>query len=566
MSLKNIRTVVENFINGPRNDLLVLKGDWGVGKSYFWNEVITKLRIDRVFEREYYSRVSVFGLNSLDELKTAIAVSRVELRADRRSDSVNKNIAKLLKHVEAIPALEKYVGSSIGSLLQATITDTLICIDDIERRGDRLAVKDILGLASLLKEERNCKIVLIVNEDALDETSAQEFKAHGEKIIDRQVKFSLSAEESVGCVFQPTDTNYDLINNSVSALGITNIRILQRIHHSIEDLRPFLRLSERNTIDEVLRSLILYTWSYYGEPNGAPPLEFVLNYSTVKSWLKKEQKIEAPPEEKKWSKVLATYDYFRTDEIDTHLAQFVRTGYVERAEFDSLLEKRNQHHKFWAQDVSYREAWAPFASSFDDDEAPFVAGLLAACRANVNVIAPREVQGVVETLRQLGRDEEADSLIEDYVSARSSDKDIQAFVALTHSAFWDEVNDPHLVTRLRALIAPAQQDRRTLQEVIEPICLKNGWNPNDIPRLDSFSANEYYKFFKTYKGESLQWCVKKCLEIGSNTGHNGMYESIGQKTKEALVRIARESNLNKLRVESVYKLEIPHAETAEASP
>jgi hypothetical protein len=48
--------------------------------------------------------------------------------------------------------------------------------------------------------------------------------------------------------------------------------------------------------------------------------------------------------------------------------------------------------------------------------------------------------------------------------------------------------------RLREMIAPAQQDTRTLADVLEPLCLKDGWDPKDIPRLDSFSATDYYNF------------------------------------------------------------------------
>jgi hypothetical protein len=305
-------------------------------------------------------------------------------------------------------------------------------------------------------------------------------------------------------------------------------------------------------------------WSYYGEANGAPPLSFVMNYSTINSWFKREQNIEETPEEKKWSKLLGSYDYFRTDEIDKCLARFVETGYVDRDEFDSLLEKKNAHYKFQAQDLSYRQAWTPYSNSFDDNEAEFVRGLLVAFRANMNVLAPRELQSVVETLRHLGRDEDADSLIDEYVLRRSSSIDIQGFEALSRSAFWDEINDDRLVNRLREIIAPVQHDTRTLAEVVEPICLTNGWDPKDVPRLDSFSATEYYNFFKTHKGDNLHWCVKKCLEIGSNTGRNGMYESIGRKTREALLRIAGESRLNQLRIETIYKIEIPHTDAAQA--
>jgi hypothetical protein len=559
MSLEQITTVVENFVNNPRNELLVIKGDWGVGKSYFWKKLVTKLRANRVFDREYYSGVSVFGLNSLDELKTAIAVNRIEMRAPEKVDSVNTNLAKLLKHVEKIPAVEKYVGSSIGTLLQATIRDTLICIDDVERKGTKLAIKDILGLCSLLKEERNCKLVIILNEAGLDSSSSKEFKVHGEKIIDRQVEFSMSAEESFNCVFSPREEKYELTRNCVFTLNVPNLRILQRIGAAIEDITPVLAGSEKQSVNSIIRSLILYMWSYYGEGNGAPRLNLILNYSRVNAWMKREKNIEESEEEKEWSRLSAAYDYWHTDEIDHCLVKYVQTGYLNRVEFDPLLEKLNQRQKVQAQDTSYRKAWESYGNSFDDEEEKFVSSILYAFRANIKVLPPRDLDGLVETLRYLGRDEEADDLIADYFAERSSPEDVKSFAAIRHSAFWDEIKDEGIVQRLRNMIANAQQDTRSLAEVVEPICLEKGWNPEDIPRMDSFSANDYYNFFKTYKGEQLYWCVRKCVDIGSNTGRNGMYKSIGRKTKEALLRIARETKLNRLRVSRLYKIDLPDA-------
>jgi hypothetical protein len=223
MSLQQIRSVIEDFINSTRNELLIIKGDWGVGKSHFWDRLMDECRKKGVIGRDYYARASVFGLNSLDELKTAIAISRVESRSNRKLDSINRNLAKLLKQIGKVPVVEKYGGGSIATLLHAVVNDTLVCIDDIERKGSSLDIRDILGLATQLKEERNCKVVLIVNEDKLRD-AREEFKSHGEKIVDRQVRFTLTPEESFECVFNTTQLNYDLIKACVFALNIPNIR------------------------------------------------------------------------------------------------------------------------------------------------------------------------------------------------------------------------------------------------------------------------------------------------------------------------------------------------------
>jgi hypothetical protein len=556
MSLEQITTVVENFINETHNQLLVIKGDWGVGKTHFWDSLIAKSRENGVVGSDYYASVSLFGLNSLDELKSAIAVSRVDVRSTSTIDSINTNIAKLLTRLEKIPALEKYLGGSMATILHSLVTDTLVCFDDIERKGLGLAMRDVLGLASLLKEQRNCKVVLIINDNELGAES-EEFRVHGEKIIDRQLSFVLTPEESFECVFKTGQPHYDLIKSSVLSLKIPNIRILQRIQRFIEDINPYLNGTEKRTSEDVIRSLVLFVWSYYGVANGAPDLKFVLNYSTVNSWLKREKNIQETDEEKKWSKVLGSYNYFRTEEIDECLSLFVETGYINKGEFPERLKKKDELHKVQNRDESYREAWAPYSNSFDDDEEEFINGLLKAFRANIEILSPRDLQSVVDLLRQLERTGDVDALVDEYFARRNSPNDIEALKKLDKSTFSDDIKDEYLILKLRETLEPAKTDTRTLAEVVRPMALTEGWSIDDVRHMNSFSVDDYYNFFKSERGDRLYWCVKKCLDFAEHKGDNGTYESVGEKAKRALLRISGESNFQRIRIKTIYKLELP---------
>jgi hypothetical protein len=553
MSLTQIRSTVENFVNSVRNELLIIKGDWGTGKSYFWDNLIGEARTNRVFGCDYYAKVSVFGLNTLDELRTSIAVSRVETRTRRKLDSINTRLARLLKEFGKVPVIEKYGGGSIGSLLFAAVRDTLVCIDDIERRGSRLEITDILGLATQLKEERNCKVVLIVNERRLGEAQ-EEFGLHGEKVVDREIQFSLTPEESFACVFKPNEPYLNLIKDCVFALEIRNIRILKRIQRYIEDITPFIRNAEKQTAEEVIRSLIMFVWSRYGKGNEAPPMDFVLDYSISSSWLKREKGTEETDEEKKWSSVLSSYKYFRIDEIDTHLANFVRDGYVGSADFGVQLEKRNQHYKAQRGDSSYQEAWALYTSSFENNEQEVVDGLSSSLRTHAEILGPKHLQEIISLFKQLERGDEANAMVDDYFRLRNSLEDIQAFELFKRSSFSHEINDEYFLRKLDETIALAPADTRTLAEVIDPISMTNGWEPEDIRYLNTFSVDDYYHFFRSYKGEKLYWCVKKCLDFRELKGNNGIFEAIGKKAEQALLQIASESRLNGTRVATWFKL------------
>ena len=45
----------------------------------------------------------------------------------------------------------------------------IICVDDLERLGKTLDVGDVMGFISLLKEQRRCKVAVILNEEALSQ-------------------------------------------------------------------------------------------------------------------------------------------------------------------------------------------------------------------------------------------------------------------------------------------------------------------------------------------------------------------------------------------------------------
>ena len=142
-----------------------------------------------------YSYVSLFGVDTLDALKMSIYANQMMLGAKRRSwfQSTAKQAQPLLEQIPNVGSLIK----ALGTFYFSTVKEQIICIDDLERRSKSLEMKDVLGLISFLKEERRCKVVLLLNEGELDDESGKVFLAHFEKIVDIHVRFDATAEESV---------------------------------------------------------------------------------------------------------------------------------------------------------------------------------------------------------------------------------------------------------------------------------------------------------------------------------------------------------------------------------
>jgi hypothetical protein len=59
----------------------------------------------------------------------------------------------------------------------------LIYIDDMERKSKGVDIAEIIGLVSFLKEQRDCKVIIILNDDSLKDEAKEKFRLHGEKIV-----------------------------------------------------------------------------------------------------------------------------------------------------------------------------------------------------------------------------------------------------------------------------------------------------------------------------------------------------------------------------------------------
>jgi hypothetical protein len=72
------------------------------------------------------------------------------------------------------------------SLYFSSIQNQIVCIDDLERRSKNLELKDVLGLISVRREQRGCKVTLLLNAEKLA-NNKDEFEGFLEKVVDAKV-------------------------------------------------------------------------------------------------------------------------------------------------------------------------------------------------------------------------------------------------------------------------------------------------------------------------------------------------------------------------------------------
>ncbi|WP_104513206.1 P-loop NTPase fold protein [Acinetobacter indicus] len=233
--------------NENKGMAIAITGSWGVGKTFFWNEFRKNSP-----NKKKYVYVSLFGLESLSDLKTHI-YSHIEN---------NNSAIEIPRWIRGLPSILKEtrisqfgISSSakiFDSLMFNQVKDAIICFDDFERMSNKLDIKDVMGLANQLKLERNCQVILILDESKTEKENKRKYAEYKEKLIDEEIKIT-SVEpllrENAKDIDEPL---IDLMVKFADELEIHNFRFFQKViklyKHFIEQLSNPIAYSTKEII------------------------------------------------------------------------------------------------------------------------------------------------------------------------------------------------------------------------------------------------------------------------------------------------------------------------------
>jgi hypothetical protein len=126
------------------------------------------------------------------------------------------------------------------------IQNQIVCIDDLDRKPNNLDLKDVLGLISFLREQRECKVALLLNADQLGENKG-DFDRLLEKVIDAKVVLNPTASEA-GIIALPNQDEISVaLHRNCDTLDICNIRVIkhiERLARRVDELLSKSRLVE----------------------------------------------------------------------------------------------------------------------------------------------------------------------------------------------------------------------------------------------------------------------------------------------------------------------------------
>jgi hypothetical protein len=498
-------------------------------------------------------------VKSLDDLKHAIFQSTVKLDAPSieptlRSFQDNlssigglrniaeragrKGVALAGNAVSMLPYGEKAADLIMpGAAL--LIRNQIVCIDDIERTGAGLDVSDILGFVSMLREEKGCKVVLLLNEEGLGE-DRKLFRTYLEKVVDQAIHYSPTAKESAAAALDLDNETEAALAAKVEQLGITNIRVIKRIARFLKHLIPDLAPLHPDVTAQAIATTALLGWCVF-EPALAPSLDHVKSLNDYSRLLAQEDPSE---EEARWNAQLRAYGYSTTDTFDFAILTGLQAGGFDMSAVVGEGAKLSKEYEKVEVRAGIFKPWAVLGDSFEPNEAEFKAALAESVKQFAGEMPAQGLDEVMSSFRDLGDPSAADAMLAAYMEARK-DQPREYFNLAAHML--RRPIDPAIVAAFDAKLAtmPLSRDPK---EILLKIDREKGWNPEETDFLSSMTVDDYYRLLHATRGDELRSVLHAGLMFGQFENAEPSHAEIGKRMQDALRRIGEESPLNAMRV------------------
>ena len=173
----NLEELVESILDYVRADYtdyaVMINGEWGSGKTYFWNHKIKdKIESLQLNGRKYTTiYMSLYGISNLEEISKKIFIETTQLMdksLKKYMESHNQtNIPEYAKtglDMANVFGVSKN-GDKIDYERFFSTDDKVLCFDDLERAN--VDVVDILGYINNFVEHDHIKTIIICNEKEL---------------------------------------------------------------------------------------------------------------------------------------------------------------------------------------------------------------------------------------------------------------------------------------------------------------------------------------------------------------------------------------------------------------
>ena len=364
MSLKVSKEHMVRLLGEADNSVIALSGKWGTGKTHLWNEVKSESSDDKVKKALY---VSLFGQSSIDQVKRKLIESAIPVVESHGGafDSLKQLFRIGVKvgseHYKALAAV-----NDLNLVLMAPVVlrNSVIVLDDIERKHDRLGIDEVLGFIDEYSKQHGSRFVLVLNDDQL--ANQELWKTFREKVIDQELKLATTPEEAFAIAAELTPSAYaDALMRASTSCKLTNIRIVRKIIKAANSILGKRQLDDA-VIARVVPSIVLFSAIHYKGLEDGPDFQFALNVGSL-DWVDfARDKSKEPTEEEKredsWRLLMQELGIHGCDEFEAVLVEFLESGLFDTGKVAAIIdryiaEKQNLEARETANQFLFRVFW-----------------------------------------------------------------------------------------------------------------------------------------------------------------------------------------------------------------
>ncbi len=193
--MQRLDEIVEYYVKVNTNFAMMITGDWGVGKTYYFKNVLKK----QISETPTFSDagknyrpilISLFGLKSIEEIQAEIFLLLYPIlknKVIKLGASIGKSLIKGILKLNNLGEYTEYVSEvDVDKEDWIKFNELVLCFDDLERISSNLRMEEFIGYINSLVENENVKVILIANENKIDDKDYYILK---EKIVGNSIEF-----------------------------------------------------------------------------------------------------------------------------------------------------------------------------------------------------------------------------------------------------------------------------------------------------------------------------------------------------------------------------------------
>lgn len=551
--MKNLISILKRFLKSDYDNVFLLKGDWGIGKTYFWDlheDQLKKFNDDYRF----YSRVSLYGAKDTSDVYRKIIFNSSSIHEENESKSIfdrAKSLGKKASNfVSQSPYIKDYVGDILVDYSISKINKSIIVLDDFERISRDSDQKtpdqfeEIFGLVNDLKQKGN-KVIIISN----IKNEYDELINHIEKNVDIEFLYEPQIDKIIESIFNEEkyveflDTIKEIANN----IELRNMRAIRKLQRNINFL---LDRTSNITLNEILSDLTLYTLGRFSQGTKLPTFEKLISTNPYSLF----SRDDASDEEKEASQIVYKYINIHNEDLKNILLKLIEYGFVESHLTDQLKNHFENNADNRERLKSYSNAWDYYHNTYENDEDKFIDLMYNGCKENLDQINPRNFESSIQFLEELGASEKKEELLVEYFE-ENREKFREVLSNNIHRLPMSfEIKTDEMRKRIN-LLREENVETRSIEEIIKKITYASGWGGNDIDELASHTIDEYESFIRETKSEDLDAYIRRLIEFGEYNSASEKHLTIKKNTIQALKRIHADGGLNKFRIEKKYNIE-----------